>query len=142
MNLEGIISISGKPGLFKLVSQTKNTLIVEGLSDKKRLPLYASHQVSSLEEIGIYTYDDTMPLTEVFQAIAQKESGAATISHKTPRQELYDWMRLIVPQFDEERVYQSDIKKLIQWYNLLHKEGFVKTEEKNSKKTTKKETTK
>lgn len=137
MNLEGIISISGKPGLFKLVSQGKNTLIVEGLTDKKRIPLYASHQVSSLEEIGIYTYDDTLPLTEVFDAIAEKEKGGATISHKASKNELYDWMRAIMPEFDEDRVYQSDIKKLIQWYNLLHKEGFVKLEEKETKKAEK-----
>lgn len=142
MNLEGIISISGKPGLFKLVSQAKNALIVEGLSDKKRLPLYASHQVSSLEEIGIYTYEDTLPLTEVFDAIAKKEKGAATISHKVSKNELNDWMRTIMPDYDEDRVYQSDIKKLIQWYNLLHKEGFVILEEKEVKKTTKKEAVK
>ena len=66
MNLEGILSISGKPGLYKLVSQAKNTLIVEGLTDSKRLPLYASHQVSALEDIGIYTYDDTVALSDVF----------------------------------------------------------------------------
>ena len=75
MKLEGILSISGKPGLYKLVSQAKNTLIVESLTDSKRLPLYASHQVSALEDIGIYTYDDTLALSDVFSAIAKKENG-------------------------------------------------------------------
>ncbi len=133
MNLEGILSISGKPGLYKLVSQAKNTLIVEGLTDSKRFPLYASHQVSALEDIGIYTYDDTVALADVFSAIAKKENGSATISHKVSKNELYDWLREVLPDFDEDRVYQSDIKKLVQWYNTLHTVGFVelKKEEKD-----------
>ncbi len=125
MNLEGILSISGKPGLYKLVSQAKNTLIVEGLTDSKRLPLYASHQVSALEDIGIYTYDDTVALSDVISAIAKKENGSATISHKVSKNELYDWLREVLPDFDEDRVYQSDIKKLVQWYNALHAAGLV-----------------
>lgn len=72
MNLERILSISGKPGLYKLVSQAKNTIVVEGIVDKKRMPLYASHQVSALEDIGIYTYSDTTPLSDIFDAIAKK----------------------------------------------------------------------
>ena len=136
MNLEGILSISGKPGLYKLVSQAKNTLIVEGLTDSKRFPLYASHQVSALEDIGIYTYDDTVALSDVFSAIAKKENGSATISHKVSKNELYDWLREVLPDFDEDRVYQSDIKKLVQWYNALHTAGLVelKKEEKDESK--------
>ena len=125
MNLQGILSISGKPGLYKLVSQAKNTLIVEGLTDSKRLPLYASHQVSALEDIGIYTYDDTVALSDVFSAIAKKENGGVTISHKVSKNELYNWLREVLPDFDEDRVYQSDIKKLVQWYNTLHAAGLV-----------------
>ena len=133
MNLEGILSISGKSGLYKLVSQAKNTLIVEGLTDSKRFPLYASHQVNALEDIGIYTYDNTVALSDVFSAIAKKENGSATISHKVSKNELYDWLREVLPDFDEDRVYQSDIKKLVQWYNTLHTVGFVelKKEEKD-----------
>ena len=82
MNLEGILSIAGKPGLFKLISQAKNTIVVESLIDKKRIPLYASHQVSALEDISIYTYSDTVPLSDIFDAIAIKESGGACINHK------------------------------------------------------------
>ena len=75
MNLEGILSIAGKPGLFKMISQAKNTIVVESLIDKKRMPLYASHQVSALEDIGIYTYSDTVPLSDVFDAIAIKRNA-------------------------------------------------------------------
>ncbi len=138
MNLEGIVAIAGKPGLFKMVSQAKNTLIVESLIDGKRVPLYASHQVSALEDIGIYTYDDTAPLSDVFAAIAKKENAEATISHKVSKNELYAWLREVLPDFDEDRVYQSDIKKLAQWYNALQKAGLVKLEEKE-KKNSKKE---
>ena len=105
------------------MSQAKNTLIVEGLNDSKRLPLYASHQVSALEDIGIYTYDDTVALLDVFST-AKKENGGVTISHKVSKNELYDWLREVLPDFDEDRVYQSDIKKLVQWYNTLHAAGF------------------
>ena len=125
MNLEGILSVTGKPGLFKLVSQAKNTVIVESLTDAKRFPLYASHQLSALEDIGIYTYDDTVALSEVFALISKKENGGLTISHKASKDELYKWLRLIVPDFDEERVYQSDIKKVVQWYNSLHVAGLI-----------------
>lgn len=125
MNLEGILSISGKPGLYKLVSQTKKNLIVEGLTDHKRFPLYTSHQVSALEDMAIYTYDDSVALSDVFSAIAKKENGGLTISHKLPKKELYDWLREVLSDFDENRVYQSDIKKLVQWYNALHAAGLV-----------------
>ena len=83
MNLEGILSITGKPGLFKMISQAKNTIVVESLIDKKRMPLYASHQVSALEDIGIYTYSDTVPLSEIFDAIAVIENGGACINHNS-----------------------------------------------------------
>jgi hypothetical protein len=128
MNLEGIIAISGKSGLYKLVSQGKSTLIVESLSEGKRMPLYASHQVSALEEIGVYTYDDTVALSEVFDAISKKEEGKETISHKSSKDELYTWLREVLPEFDEDRVYPSDIKKIVQWYNLLHDKGMVAVE--------------
>ena len=137
MNLEGIVAIAGKPGLFKLVTHVKNTLIVESLIDGKRVPLYASHQVSALEDIGIYTYDDTAPLSDVFAAIAKKENAVETISHKVSKNELYDWLREVLPDFDEDRVYHSDIKKLAQWYNALQKAGLITVvkEEKNKDKS-------
>ncbi len=119
MNLEGILSISGKPGLYKLISQAKNTILVEGIVDKKRMPLNASHQVSALEDIGIYTYTDTMPLSDIFDAIAKKENGGQCINHKSSKVEMFTWMREVLPEFDEDQVYHSDIKKLAQWYNIL-----------------------
>ena len=137
MNLEGILSIEGKPGLFKMVSQAKNTIIVEGIVDKKRMPLYASHQVSALEDIGIYTYSDTTPLSEIFDSIAKKEKGQPCLSHKSSKDELFAWMREVLPEFDEDQVYQSDIKKLAQWYNILQENGLIEVP-KAVKKTTKK----
>jgi len=135
MNLEGILSITGKPGLFKLISQTQNSLIVESLIDGKRMPLYASHQVSSLQDVGIYTYDDTLPLSDVFDNIYKKENGEQAISHKESKEKLFAWMREVMPEFDEDRVYYSDIKKLIQWYNLLLSKKMIEVKK---KKTTEK----
>ena len=132
MNLEGILSISGKPGLFKMVSQAQNTIVVESLTDKKRMPLYASHQVSALEDIGIYTYTDTVPLSDIFDAIAKKENGAACLSHKSPKDEMFAWMREVLPEFDEDQVYHSDIKKLAQWYNVLQEQGLIKAPKKKA----------
>ena len=133
MNLEGLLSISGKTGLFKLVSQAKNTIIVEGLADKKRIPLYASHQVSALEDIGIYTNSDTVPLSEIFDAIAKKENGGACLDHKSSKEELFAWMLEVLPDFDQDQVYHSDIKKLAQWYNILHENGLIEAPKPKSK---------
>jgi hypothetical protein len=130
MNLEGILSISGKPGLFQLVSQAKNTIIVESFIDGKRMPLYATHQVSALEDIGIYTYDDTVPLSEIFDAIAKKENAGTSIDHKSSKDDLFSWLREVLPNFDEDRVYHSDVKKLVQWYNSMQAKGLIKLEEK------------
>ena len=142
MNLEGILSIAGKPGLFKMVSQAKNSIIVESLVDKKRFPLYASHQVSALEDIGIYTYSDTTPLADIFDAIAKKEDGGVCLSHKSSKDEMFNWMREVFPEFDEDQVYHSDIKKVAQWYNILQKSGLVEVPKKKAvKKASNKETT-
>lgn len=134
MNLEGILSISGKPGLFKMVSQAQNTIVVESLIDKKRMPLYASHQVSALEDIGIYTYSDTSPLSDIFDAIAAKENGAPCLSHKSSKEEMFTWMREVLPEFDEDQVYHSDIKKLAQWYNILQAQGLIEAPKKKASK--------
>ena len=136
MNLEGLINISGKNGLYKVISNSKNMIIVESLIDKKRTPIHSSNQANMLEEIGIYTYDDTKPLSSVFENIAKKENYNQTISHKLSKNELIEFFRQIVPDFDEEKVYISDIKKVIQWYNLLQSKKIIKRKEK--KKITKK----
>ena len=126
MNLEGIINVAGKPGLYKVVSQGKNTVIAESLADGKRTPLFSHNQSNMLEEIGIYTYDDTKPLSEIFDAIAIKENKGQALSHKSSTNQLTDYFREILADYDEERVYISDIKKVIQWYNAMQKYGLIK----------------
>lgn len=129
MNLSGIIAISGKPGLYKVIAQGKNNIIVESIEEKKRVPAYATDRISALDDISIYTYDDDKPLKEIFDDIFKKENGGATISHKEDAKKLQAYLAEILPEYDKERVYPSDIKKLFQWYNLLHKAGELKMEE-------------
>ncbi|MDL2222364.1 DUF5606 domain-containing protein [Parabacteroides sp. OttesenSCG-928-N08] len=119
--LKTILSISGKPGLFKLVSQGKNMLIVESLADKRRVPAYAKDKVISLADIAIYTDDEEVPLHTVLTSIKEKEEGKETaikISAAKP-DELRSYFADILPAYDRERVYPSDIKKMLTWYNLL-----------------------
>lgn len=129
MDLTGIISISGKPGLYKVVAQAKNSVIVESLEDNKRVPAYASDRISALEDISIYTYGEDKPLKEIYTDIYNKENGGVTLSHKDDLKKLTAYLTEILPDYDQERVYSSDIKKLFQWYNLLHKSGNLKMEE-------------
>ena len=123
MNLTGIIAISGRPGLFKVLTQGKNSIIVESLIDNKRFPTYASDRVSSLEDISIYTNDEDAPLKDILTAIHKKENGKECPSHKEDQKTLQKYILEILPNYDQERVYPSDIKKLFQWYNLLLSTG-------------------
>lgn len=129
MNLSGIIAISGRPGLFKVIAQGKNNVIVESLVDRKRFPAYSSDRISALDDISIYTYEEEKPLKEIFKAIYEKESGAEAISHKDSEDKLVNYLLMVLPNYDQERVYVSDIKKIFQWYNLLHKSGELKLKE-------------
>ena len=129
MNLTGIIAISGRPGLFKVIVQGKNNVIVESLVDKKRFPAYSTDRISALEDISIYTLETEKPLKEIFKAIHDKENGGETISHKDTDSTLISYLLEILPNYDQERVYISDIKKIFQWYNLLHKSGNLKLAE-------------
>ena len=138
MKLEGLINISGKNGLFKVISNSKNMIIVESLVDKKRIPVHSGNQANMLEEISIYTYNDTKSLISIFEDIAKKENYNQTISHKLSKNELTEYFRQIVPNFDEEKVYISDIKKVIQWYNLLQRKKIIKRKEEKKKITKKK----
>ena len=140
MNLEGIINVTGKPGLYKVVSQGNNTVIAESLADGKKTPLFSHNQSNMLDEIGIYTYDDTKPISEIFDAIAIKENKGQALSHKSSTNQLTDYFREILADYDEERVYISDIKKVIQWYNAMQKYGLIKLPkpEKKEKKPVKK----
>lgn len=128
MLLEKIISISGKPGLYKLVSQLKNGFIIEDVTTKKKVSIGNSSQVSLLDNIAMFTFDKEVPLFEVFENIAKNYEYKETISHKSTEDELKEFMSASLPNYDTERVYNSDIKKLAQWYNILHKAGYITPE--------------
>ena len=125
MQLEKIISISGKPGLFKLISQLRNGFIIEDVTTQKKISISNTSQVSLLDNISMYTFDSEVPLFDVFENIAKKEDYKATISHKASPEELRSFMAEVLPNYDVERVYDSDIKKLVQWYIILQKAGFI-----------------
>ena len=129
MNLKGIIAISGRPGLFKVVAQGKNNVIVESMIDKKRFPAYASEKISTLEDISIFTYDEDVRLTDVLKSIYEKNEGKEAISHKEDMKVLEKELKNHLPNYDQERVYPSDIRKVFQWYNLLQKADLLKPEE-------------
>lgn len=118
--LKKIVSISGKPGLYKVISQGKNMLIVESLVDKKRMPAHSKDKVVSLADVSMFTDNGDKPLSEILDSLKIKENGAiASIDAKADAQSLRTYFGEIVPDFDRDRVYPTDIKKLIQWYNLL-----------------------
>lgn len=121
MSLDKILSISGKPGLYELKARTRAGFVAESLVDGKKMAVGAHNNVSMLSEIAIYTYSEEVPLREVFQKIAEKEDTKETISHKSSKKELENLFSEVLPEYDEDRVYISDIKKVIQWYNLLVK---------------------
>ncbi|WHF52848.1 DUF5606 domain-containing protein [Chryseobacterium gotjawalense] len=125
MKLEKIISISGKPGLYKLISQLKNGFIIEDVLTKKKVSISNSSQVSLLDNIAMFTKDNEIPLFEVFENLAKNEDYKETISHKSSEEDLRALMSTSLPNYDKERVYVSDIKKLAQWYNILHKAGYI-----------------
>lgn len=126
MNLSGILAISGFPGLFKLVSQMKSGLVVESIIDGKRMPAYATHKILALEDISIYTETEDVPLADVFDLISKKNSGKATVDpKKASADELKQELASVLPDYDRERVYNSDLKKLFQWYNLLAEKGLL-----------------
>ena len=126
MGLDKILSIGGRPGLFKLLTQTRTGFVAESLLDKKRISVGMSSNVSVLSEIAIYTLDEELPLREVFQKIKVKEEGGkTTVGHKEDKLKLEEYFFEILPNYDEDRVYPSDIKKVIQWYNILNDHGIT-----------------
>ncbi len=125
MSLEKILSIGGKPGLYQLKTQTRTGFLAESLLDGKRISVSARHNVSLLSEIAIYTLTEEVPLGDVFHKISEKEDGKKTISHKAPKIELEEFFFEVLPEYDEERVYASDIKKIVQWYNLRTEKGIT-----------------
>ncbi len=136
MDLKGILSISGYSGLFKLVSQTRNGIIVESMIDKKRMQAFATSKISALEDIAIYIETGDIPLIEVFKKIFDKENGEMAISAKVPVAELKKYFGEVLPDYDRERLYVSDMKRVISWYNALNAEGAIVFEEENVEKET------
>jgi len=125
MSLEKILSISGKPGLYELKTQTRSGFLAESLLDGKKISVSGRHNVSLLSEIAIYTLTEEVPLSKVFSKISDKENGGPAINHKSSKDELEEYFFNVLPDYDEDRVYASDIKKVVQWYNLLHKNGIT-----------------
>lgn len=134
MDLKGILAISGHQGLYKLISQAKNSIIVESLIDKTRMPAYASTKISALEDIAIYTETEEVPLKDVFKNIFDKEKGNQSISHKSSNEEIKSYFEEILPTYDRDRVYVSDMKKIINWYNILHQVDLLNTKEPEAEK--------
>jgi len=134
--LKGILAISGHPGLYKMISESKNSIIVESLDSGKRMPAYSTSKISALEDIAIYTENEDVPLQDVFKAVYEKEDGGEAMSHKSSANELKTYFEEVLPEYDKDRVYVSDIKKVLQWYNILHeKEMLDFTEEENQEST-------
>jgi hypothetical protein len=119
MEFSKIISVTGKPGLFQVISQSKNAIIVESLADQKRVAINSTQNVSLLENIAIYTYEEDIPLLNVFKAMFDKTAGVAAVSHKESGKKLASFFAEVLPNYDDERVYASNIKKVIQWFNIL-----------------------
>ena len=130
MGLDKILSIAGKPGLYKLVAQTRGGFVAESLLDNRKISVGIQQNVSVLSEIAIYTLTEEVPLREVFKKIKDKEKGAeTTVSHKDSKDKLEEYFFEVLPDYDEDRVYASDIKKVVQWYNMLQKNDLLNLEE-------------
>lgn len=128
-----ILSISGKPGLYKLVSRGKMNLVVETIDEThKRIPVFATDRVTSLNDIAMYTEADDVPLPKILQSLCDKEEGKeASLNYKKcSSAELRDYFASVLPDFDRDRVHDSDIKKLLQWYNILVKSGITEFDDK------------
>lgn len=131
MNVEKILAISGKPGLFELKVQTRSGFVAESLLDGKKITVGMKSNVSLLSEISMYTQTGEKPLVEILRSIAVKENEGPAISHKEDNAILLAYFVEVVPDYDEDRVYPSDIKKVLNWYNMLQAKGMVSKEEPN-----------
>jgi hypothetical protein len=135
IDLSKIISISGESGLFRVLSQTKTGMIVEDVATKAKKPAFSTQKISSLEDISMFTNTDDKPLAEIMHAIYEKEKGGACISHKEDDKKIIAYFGEVLPDYDKDRVYVSNMKKLFQWYNTLQASGslVIKTESEESK---------
>ena len=134
IQLKDILAISGKGGLFKFIAQARNGIVVESLEDQKRHVAPATARVSSLEDIAIFTIDEEVPLADIFFMIHEKSEGKECLSHKAAVEELKSQFKELVPEYDEDRVYVSDIKKVFQWYNQLHVHELLEVIDKEEEK--------
>ena len=125
MSLEKILSISGKPGLYVLKVQTRTGFVAESLADGKKITVNLKSNVSLLSEISVYTYEGEKPLAEIMKSIAAKENNGPAISHKEDNATLAAYFKEVLPDYDEERVYPSDIKKILNWYNTIQAKGLI-----------------
>lgn len=141
MGLEKVLSISGKPGLYELTAQTRGGFVAKSITEGNKISVSVRHNVSLLSEIAVYTYTEEVPLGTIFQKMYEKEDGKTAIDHKASKKELESYFAEVLPDYDVDRVYQSDIKKIIQWYNVLVSNGFTdfsKGEEKSAESSTEK----
>ena len=127
--LKGILAITGQPGLYKVLSEGKNSVIIESLLTGKKSTAYADAKMSTLEDIAIYTLHEDVPLKSVFRKISDKENGGQAISAKSSPDEMKKYFEEILPEYDKTRVYGSDVKKVISWYNLLNEKGLLTFED-------------
>ena len=128
-SIERILAIAGRPGLFELVAQSKTGIVVQSLDDGKRVSVSARQQVHALNEIAMYTYEGEKPLREIYEAMGESLKGEATISHKSSEKEIEAVFSEYLPDYDEDRVYLSDKRKFVNWYNALVKYGFFGAED-------------
>ncbi len=141
--LKGILSVSGHSGLFKMIAESKNNIIVESLETLKRMPVHSTSKVSSLEDIAIYTENGDVPLKDIFKTIFEKENGGSALNPKASANELKNYFEKVLPEYDKNRVYISDIKKVLLWYNTLQNKGlldFTESEEEKDGDSTQIET--
>ena len=135
MELDKVLSISGKPGLYELKAQTRGGFVAESMLDGKKISVNIRHNVSLLSEIAVYTYTEEVPLREIFQKIYEKENGSEALSHKESKEKLEEYFAEVLPEYDVDRVYISDIKKILQWYNLLVSKGVTTFEKSETQKS-------
>jgi hypothetical protein len=128
MELKKILSVSGRPGLYQLIAQSSRGIVSESLLDGKRVTLFSHERISTLEEISIFTHENDMRLKDVLRIIFEKLEGKPAISHKSSGNELRTFMKQMLPDYDAERVYNSDIQKLVNWYNLLLEKNLIDNE--------------
>lgn len=121
------------PGLYKVVGQMKNGVIAESLNDKKRVPIHSHQQISSLEDISMFTTGDNKPVADIMQSIYEKEKGGKAIDHKADDKQIIAYFESVLPDYDKERVYVSNMRKLFNWYNLLQETGNLKLKEEGEK---------